>query len=144
MIRKLLVSVALVLSVTAVMPASPASADELSCTQAVQKPYQYLGLMWFGTMVICNKPIEAAYFSGTAETSGGVPVAAAAGPAQLGPGPWPVPTSQYLFFWSNPGPCPLTGDYHTTIHQAVLVATDGSMMTLIPASSGDQRVTCLL
>lgn len=137
MFRKLLLAITLVVPAMTVVPAVPAGADPPVCVQTPQKPYFYQSVMWFGTLIQCDKPIEFAYLTGAAYNAANFPLAVASGPAtSVGPGPWPLPSPQHLFFWSNPFPCVSPDRYYTAMLAAVLVATDGSMTSLAPQSSG--------
>jgi hypothetical protein len=143
MFRRVLGCLALVVPLAVALPATPAAAAP-NCQQAPQLPYTPDGLtIWWGTMVICDMPIQAAILSGALTQTNGVPIMTVTGPAVLGPGPWPVPGPQSLFFWSNPAPCVASTYYHTAMLSVVLVAVDGTVASLGPQGTGDRLINCL-
>jgi hypothetical protein len=108
-----------------------------SCSLVPQKPYSLDRLvLWWGAIVICDQGIVASVFSGTAQTSTGVPVGASAGPGI-------IPLGGF-HSWNNPTACPLPGYYRSAIATANAVTVDGGVHTWLLQTSGSQFVDCFL
>jgi hypothetical protein len=136
--RRQLLRLLAVCVLTGALGLAPGSAGSASaagpCTQAPQSPWAYQGLLHWGTLVICDRVIVSATFTGYLEHEG-LPWDVKAGPA--------LETPSALMFWDNVTACiwaPTT--WRSVILTANMVLLDGTVVTLGVDTGPIRTVTC--